>query len=89
MGKCSPTKVKENTKKIKAIPGKSGNWESLTVLTKSQKLQVIKELFLSLDHAGKITCWNEILFEEKSELSRMILSLLQSILAKEKKTWKK
>ena len=78
---CYSTNVRKNSKTIKCT---CGNWKDLTVLAKTQKLQVLKELFLSLDDAGKMTCCREIFFGEKSELSRMIISLLQSIIAKEK-----
>ena len=58
--------------------------EGFNCIGKNSKLQVLKELFLSLDDASKMTCCREIFFGEKSELSRMIISLLQSIIAKEK-----
>ena len=81
MGKCSPTNFKDSSQKIKLTPG---DWGGLTVLTQSQKLQVLKELFLSLNDAGKVTCCNKIFFKEKSVMSKMIMSLLKSILSTEK-----
>ena len=81
MGKCSPTNFKDSSQKIKLTPG---DWGGLTVLTQSQKLQVLKELFLSLNDAGKVTCCNKIFFKKKSVMSKMIMSLLKSILSTEK-----
>ena len=57
MGKSSFTNFKDSSQKIKLNPGDS---EEITVLTPSQKLQVLKKLFLSLNDAGKVTCCNKI-----------------------------
>ena len=81
MGNCSPTNTKDTCQKIKLTPR---HWEGLSVLTQSHKMQVLKKLFSTLDDAGKITCCSEIFFEEKSELSKIVLSLLQSIVANRK-----
>ena len=46
MGKCSATNFKDSSQKIKVNPE---DWEELTVLTQSQKLQVLKKLKMMLE----------------------------------------
>ena len=80
MGKCS-TNVEDNSQRIKLIPG---NWEVLTILTQTQKLEVVKELYNSLHYDGKVACCSDIFFnEEDSNLKRIITSILKSSFATE------
>ncbi len=78
MGKCSPNNAKNNSKTFRLTPG---HLEVLTVLTQTQRLQVLKELYLSLDDEGKVKCCNDIFFEGNSSLKRVIIPLIQSIIA--------
>ena len=78
MGKCSPNNAKNNSQTFKLTPG---HLEVLTVLTQNQKLQLLKELYLSLDDEGKVKCCNDIFFEGNSSLKRVIISLIQSTIA--------
>ena len=78
MGKCSPNNGKNNSQTFKLTPG---HLEVLTVLTQTQKLQVLKELYLSLDNEGQVKCCNDIFFEENSTLKKVIISIIQSTLA--------
>jgi hypothetical protein len=63
MGKCSPNNAKNNSQTFKLTPG---HLEVLTVLTQTQKLQLLKELYLSLDDEGKVKCCNDI-FNSKNK----------------------
>jgi hypothetical protein len=78
MGKCSPNNAKNNSQTFRLTPG---HLEVLTVLTQTQRLQVLKELYLSLDDEGKVKCCNDIFFEGNSSLKRVIIPLIQSIIA--------
>ena len=57
------------------------NLEVFMVLTQSQKLQILKELYASLDHDGKVKCCSDVFFKGNSVVKGVVISLIQSVYA--------
>lgn len=61
----------------------AGHWKTLAILTQSQKVELIKKLFPTLDLDNKIRCCQDIFFTESDDIKEIIMSLMTLIMKKD------
>lgn len=73
MGFVGDSEHDETQPRIKITPE---NWNSLSHLTQSQKVEAIEKIFPTLDTNGKMTCCKDIFLKESDDIQDLILSLI-------------